>query len=171
MQHEKSCSRLMLRGHAVAHWHTSVLPTGLLLLLEILVVRHLLLLFVGHVAGVHTGGAGHVRLLSGTDIAVVDILGRLCWDLWGVDAILAGGGVWGVEASLTGQIWVNSDLRNKTHLDQVLALRLGDQWLKLRSGKGIDQTGLGHDEQQHLSARKNRQFISLVISAPNQYSE
>lgn len=100
MQLEKSCSGLMLRGHAVAHWHTSVLPTGVLLLLEILVVGHLLLLFVGHVAGVHSGGTGHIGLLGRTDVAVVDILGRLCWDLGGIDAILAGSGVWGVEASL-----------------------------------------------------------------------
>ena len=93
----------MLRRHAVAHWHTSVLPTGLLLLLEVvLVVGHLLLLFVGHVAGMHSGRTRDVGLLGRGSIyvGVVDILGGLRWDLGGIDAILAGGRVRGVEASL-----------------------------------------------------------------------
>ena len=91
----------MLRGHAAAHWHTGILPTGLLLLLlDVLVISHLLLLFVGHVAGVHSGGTGHVGLLSSIDIAVTDILGGLSRDLGGVDPILVGGGIRSIEASL-----------------------------------------------------------------------
>ena len=90
----------MLRGHpATPHRHTGVLPTSLLLLLEVLVVGHLLLLLVGHVAGVHSRGAGHVGLLS-IDIAGVDILGSLCWDVRRIDSILVGGGIGGVQTSL-----------------------------------------------------------------------
>ena len=48
-----------------------------------------------------------------------------------------------------------------TYLNQVLALRLGDQWLELRGGKGIDQAGLGHDQQQHLGACEDGQFVCL----------
>lgn len=97
------CSGLMLRWHAVANWHTSILPTGLLLLLQVLVVRHLLLLLVGHVSRVHAGRTRHVGRLSG-DIAVVYILGSLCWDLGGIDTVLGRGRVGGVKASLSGGI-------------------------------------------------------------------
>lgn len=93
----------MLRGHATTDRHAGVLPTRLLLLLEVvLVVGHLLLLFVGHVTGMHSGRTRDAGLLGrgSIDISVVDILGGLRWDLWGVDAILAGGRVGGVEASL-----------------------------------------------------------------------
>lgn len=93
----------MLRGHATTDRHAGVLPTRLLLLLEVvLVVGHLLLLFVGHVTGMHSGRTRDAGLLGrgSIDISVVDILGGLRWDLGGVDAILAGGRVGGVEASL-----------------------------------------------------------------------
>ena len=159
------CGGLVLRRHSVApHWHTGVLPTGLLLLLEILVVGHLLLLLVGHVAGMHSRGTGHVGLLS-IDIAGVDILGSLCWDFRRIDSILVGGGIGGVQASLEHRRLGMSRQENKTtqqtHLNEVLALRLGNQWLKLRGGKSIDQTGLGHHQQQHLSTREDGQFICL----------
>lgn len=49
-------SALMLRWHPR---HAGILPSGLLLLLQILVVGHLLL-FIGHVARVHASGMGHV---------------------------------------------------------------------------------------------------------------
>lgn len=93
----------MLRRHATTDRHAGVLPTGLLLLLEVvLVVGHLLLLFVGHVAGMHSGRTRDVGLLGrgGVDVGVADILRGLRWDLGGIDAILAGGRVGGVEASL-----------------------------------------------------------------------
>ena len=97
------CCWLVLGGHATTHGHAGILPTGLLLLLlKVLVIGHLLLLFVGHVAGVHPGGTRHIRLLSSIDIGVVYILGGLRWDLGSVDTILVGGGIGGVEASLTG---------------------------------------------------------------------
>ena len=89
----------MLRGHAVAYRHTGVLPARLLLLLQVLVVGHLLLLFVGHVARVNPCGTRHVRLLS-ADIAVSDVLGRLGGHLRGIDAVLVGGRIGSVEASL-----------------------------------------------------------------------
>lgn len=160
----------MLRSHPVApHRHTGVLPTGLLLLLEILVVGHLLLLLVGHVARMHSRGTGHVGLLS-IDIAGVDILGSLCWDFRRIDTILVGGGIGGVETSLETQTvrYIETKKKKKenqlastTHLNEVLALCLGNQWLKLRRGKSIDQTGLRHHQQQHLSTREDGQFICL----------
>ena len=83
----------MLGRHAIAHGHAGVLPAGLLLLLQVLVVGHLLLLFAGHVARVHGRAlAAHAGLLS-----LLRALGR---DLGGVNAILAGRGFGRVEAGL-----------------------------------------------------------------------
>ena len=48
------------------------------------------------------------------------------------------------------------------YLNQVLALGLGDQWLKLGSGEGVDQTSLRDDQQEHLSAGEDGQFIGLA---------
>lgn len=93
------CGGLVLRRHAVADGHAGVLTTRLLLLLlQILVVGHLLLLLVGHVARVHAG-AGHVGLRS-VDIVMGNVLGGLGRDVGGVDAILVGGWVGSVQASL-----------------------------------------------------------------------
>lgn len=96
----------MLRRHATTDRHAGVLPTSLLLLLEVvLVVGHLLLLFVRHVAGMHSGRTRDVGLLGrgSIDVGVVDVLGGLRWDLGGIDAILASGRVGGVEASLDNE--------------------------------------------------------------------
>lgn len=93
----------MLRRHAAADRHASILTTGLLLLLEVLVVGHLLLLLIGHVARVHAGRTRHVGLLS-TDVAVVYILRGLSWDVGGIDTILGRGRVGSVEASLQERI-------------------------------------------------------------------
>lgn len=89
---------LVLRGHTAAHGHARILATRLLLLLEILVVGHLLLLLVGHVAGVHAG-TRHVAL-GRVDVAVSHILGGLGGDVARVDAVLVVGGVRGVQTGL-----------------------------------------------------------------------
>jgi len=87
--------RLVLRGHTIAHWHARVLATCLLLLLlEVLVIGHLLLLLVGHVAGMHAG-TGHIAL-GRVDVAVSHIFGGLGGHVARVDAVLVGGGVGGV---------------------------------------------------------------------------
>ena len=36
----------------------------------------------------------------------------------------------------------------ETSLDEILSLRLGDQWLELSGHESVDQSGLGHDEEQ-----------------------
>lgn len=89
----------MLRRHAVAHGHTGILPTSLLLLLQVLVVGHLLLLLVGHVAWVHSSRTRHGRLLS-VDGAVVYVLGSFGRDIWSIDAILGRGRVGRIETGL-----------------------------------------------------------------------
>lgn len=89
----------MLGGHPIAYRHAGVLPTGLLLLLEVLIVGHLLLLLVGHVARVHARRTGDVGLLS-IHIAVTNILGCLCRYLGGIDAVLTAAWVGGIEAGL-----------------------------------------------------------------------
>ena len=50
---------------------------------------------------------------------------------------------------------------DRTYLDQVLALGLGDKRLQLGGGEGVDEAGLGDDEKEHLGTGENRQFIGL----------
>lgn len=38
-------------------------------------------------------------------------------------------------------------IQSTTHLDEVLALGLRHQWLKLGGGESIDETSLRHDQQ------------------------
>ena len=52
-----------------------------------------------------------------------------------------------------------------THLDEVLALGLGHQWLKLGSRERVDETGFRYHQQQDLGAREDREFIGLDATA------
>lgn len=54
------------------------------------------------------------------------------------------------------------DVCRCTHLDQVLALWLGDQRLELGRGEGVDQSRLGDNQEQDLSTGQNGQLIGLV---------
>ena len=49
------------------------------------------------------------------------------------------------------------------YLDEVLALGLGDEWLELGSGEGVDKTGFGHDEEKHLSASQDGKLVGLQL--------
>ena len=51
--------------------------------------------------------------------------------------------------------------RTCPYLNQILAFWLCDEWLEFWCGEGVDETGLGHDEKQHLGAREDREFVSL----------
>lgn len=93
--------------HPVAHWHPRVLSASLLLLLlllllEVLVISYLLLLFACHVCRVHIRPR-HVWLL-GIDVALVDIIWRLSWDIRGVDTILVGTRIGSVKARLVSGV-------------------------------------------------------------------
>jgi hypothetical protein len=48
-----------------------------------------------------------------------------------------------------------------TYLDEVLSFSLGDKRLKLRCCECVHQTSLRDNEEEDLSAGKNRQFICL----------
>lgn len=102
------CRGLVLRGHAVADGHTGILATGLLLLLEVLIVRHLLLLLVGHVAGVHAR-TRHIGLRR-IDV-VADILGGLGRNIGSINTVLVGGRVRCVQACLEGMLLANPGWR------------------------------------------------------------
>ena len=58
-------------------------------------------------------------------------------------------------------MWYESQSVDGAHLNKVLAFWLGDQRLELRGGEGVDQTGLGDNEQQDLGAGQDGQFVSL----------
>ena len=49
----------------------------------------------------------------------------------------------------------------ETSLDKILALRLGDEGLELGGSEGVDEAGLGDDEEQDLCASKSRKFVGL----------
>ena len=167
-----SCLRsgLMLRGHPVAYRHAGILPAGLLLLLQVLIVGHLLLLLVGHIARVHAGRPGHIGLL-GIDIAMAHILGGFGGDVGSINPILVGGGIGGIETSLwaMGSVdWSAKATRARagrmpaTHLNQVLALSLGHQWLQLGRREGIYEASLRHDQQKNLGTSEHRQLVGLI---------
>lgn len=48
-----------------------------------------------------------------------------------------------------------------SYLDEVLALRLRNEWLELGGGECVDQASLGDDEKKYLSTGKNRQLVGL----------
>lgn len=50
---------------------------------------------------------------------------------------------------------------HSTHLNEVLALSLGHQRLKLRGGESIDETGLGHHQEEYLGTCENGEFVGL----------
>lgn len=155
----------MLSGHPVANRHSRVLPTSLLLLLlEILIVGHLLLLFVCHVARMHTRRSRDTRLL-GIDVAVTHIFGSLSRNIGGIDTILVGSGVGSVEAGLGfrgRQSHAKKVGMGKYYLDKVLSFGLRHQWLQLGSCEGVDETGLGHDQEKDLGSSKDREFVCLL---------
>jgi hypothetical protein len=93
-----SLSSGLVGRHATADGH-GVLATLLLLLLQVLVVGHLLLLLVGHVTRVQAGA--HIPL-GRVDIVMSHILGSLGGDIGGVNTVLAGGGVRGIQTGLMG---------------------------------------------------------------------
>lgn len=104
----------MLRGHAASNGHGILATSLLLLLLEVLVVSHLLLLLIGHVARVHA--RAHVTL-GGVDIVVSHVLGSLRGDIGGVDTILASCGVGGVQ---TGLYHISYYIRRPIEVDSSL---------------------------------------------------
>lgn len=97
------CGRLMLGWHPVANSrNTWILRTSLLLLLQVLVVRrHLLLLLVRHVGGVHSRGTRDVGLLSSINIVMVDILWSLCRHFGScINSVLIGSRIGSIETGL-----------------------------------------------------------------------
>lgn len=90
----------MLWRHLASDGHPRVLSTGLLLLSQILVVGHLLLLLIGHIAWMHAPWSRDVRLRS-IHIVVVHILGGIGGHVGGINSILVARGLGGIEACLS----------------------------------------------------------------------
>ena len=47
-------------------------------------------------------------------------------------------------------------------MNEVLALWLGDEGLELGGGEGVDETGLGNDEQKDLGAGEGGELVGLM---------
>lgn len=65
-------------------------------------------------------------------------------------------------------VWVRWFLEGggggKAYLDEVLAFGFGYEGLELRGGEGVDEAGLGDDEEEDLGAGEDGQFVSLRSS-------
>jgi hypothetical protein len=48
-----------------------------------------------------------------------------------------------------------------TDLNKVLALSLGHEGLELGGGEGVDEAGLGDNQQEHLSTREDGKLVGL----------
>jgi len=49
----------------------------------------------------------------------------------------------------------------ESYLYEILSFCFGDQWLEFGCCEGINQTGLGDDKQQNLSASQYGKFVGL----------
>ena len=49
----------------------------------------------------------------------------------------------------------------KAYLDEILSLRLRDERLELGCGEGVDETSLGDDKEEHLSASEDLSLIHI----------
>jgi hypothetical protein len=119
--------------------HASILTTLILLLLELLVVQGLLLLLMGHVASLLGGLAGHGWGLR----HALDVVGR--GDVISTVGTVLAGWLGGVQAGL----------------DEILAFGFGDEGLELGGGEGVDEAGLGDDEEEDLCAGEDGEFVGL----------
>lgn len=133
---------LRMRRHAVLRLHRIALICARLLLgLEVCLV--LQRLFGYHGIGRHAWVARHSGLLA--LYLAMGVFWRLD-RLVAFDAIFVGLGFGCVEAGL----------------DEVLAFWLRDQRLQLGCCEGVDKASLGDDEQQHLGAGEDGQFVGLL---------
>lgn len=150
-----SLRHTLLRRHGVG---------ALLLLLHVRLILELLLLLSSHVGCLRDAVALHVILHVGGHGWSSGV--RLFWRLDGIfvlDAV-AVGRLGGVQAGLGWcQYWMVEDVvgLDASYLDEVLALGLGDERLQLGGGEGVDQSGLGDDEQEHLGAGEDGQLVCL----------
>ena len=134
-----------------------------------------------HVAGGHMA-LGHPGTGLLGEVGACGLLGGVN-RVGVVDAIIAGGGLRGVQAGLESLSADRHDAREEDartlrmpYLNQVLALGLCDERLKLGRGEGVDQPGFRHDQKQDLGACENRELVGLVHTRtvlaslfPNQY--
>jgi hypothetical protein len=52
-------------------------------------------------------------------------------------------------------------IKSGAYLDQILAFGLCDERLKFGCRESVNQTGLGNDEEENLSASQDGQFVCL----------
>ena len=110
----------------------------------------------GHISRVHGGGlSGH---------AWAGMLREVLWSrlfrgldgIWIIDTIRAITSRFGsIETSLRKSVYIVA-IDQSPYLDQVLALSLCHQRLKLRRREGVDQTGFRDHKEQDLRARQDR---------------
>lgn len=72
------------------------------------------------------------------------------------------------RSSMPGSVRISNDededdinCGGVSYLNEILAFRLSDERLELRCGEGVDETSFRNDEEKHLGASEDRQFICL----------
>ena len=154
---------LALRHGLRRHWVSAMGPC--LLLLQVCLVLHCLLLVWREDVGVG-GHAGSARCHAGCrgdrgGFRVRGVGGRFS----SLDTV-AVGRFGGVEAGLKTCVSTNDQAlhsrRQMTYLNEIFALGLGYKRLEFGCGEGVDETSLGNDEQQYLSAGEDGQLVCLL---------
>lgn len=134
--------------HAGLRRHTRAIS---LVALHIALIGQGLLGIHGDIGG-HVSSRPHVRVLG--DAWAAGLRWEMAWGLLGrVDLVTA---VYPILAARRRLGCIEA------RLDKVLPFRLGDEGLELGGGESIDKARLGHDKQQNLSARQDRQFVCLL---------
>lgn len=121
-------------------WHAAVLTSATLLLLELLIVKSLLLLFLCHVST--------MRSLSRHSCRWLRHRGNVVWRRNIVAIINA--------------IFASSRFRSiQASLDEVLAFSFGDEWLKFGCCECVDKTSFRDDQKEDLSTGEHGEFVGL----------
>jgi len=145
---------------------TALSLLGLSLLLHVVLVRHSLLLSIAghsaadsawhatHASGAHTAwhttGSGSAHAVAwvhwgGLHAWAAGLLWEVlwCWLLWGGGVVVE----WVAVLVQSGWLW-----SVETGLNQVLALGLGDKWLELWRGEGVNESSLRDDKEENLGS-------------------
>lgn len=97
-----------------------------------------------------------VHFFGGFDVGfAVDAVFTALWWFGRVEACLRkiGGLVSCVRSSI--------ECGRRVYLDEVLAFGFGDERLEFGCCEGVDESGLGDDQQQDLGAGQDGQFVGL----------
>ena len=123
----------------------------------------MLLLLGCHILRCHALTARHAGLW-GWDLGVVHVFGRVD-GRFGINAVLVARCRLGRIKACLGRTTLMGRYISIcvlwTYLDEILAFRLSNEGLELRSGEGVDESSLGDNEEEDLGAGEDGQLVGL----------